>query len=190
MVQRDPACDLGSRASASQRCQLTRLSHRRSRNASATARVDRPRLRAWSRMRCTAIACTGGCVIPEVCRLRGALAASADVAHRAGPGKYPSTPFAKTMCGIMPLAHWAESSVSSSTTARSTLSGANPIATKAASQLHICGYSSGAAVVIVPRSLPRNRYAARAASCVGAKLGSWGIASMMRRPGKSCRSVG
>ncbi len=79
--------DFGSRASASQRCQRTRSAHRRSRNASATARVDRPRARAWSRMRCTAIACTGGWVMPDVCRVRGALAASAEVAHRAGPGK-------------------------------------------------------------------------------------------------------
>ncbi len=76
----------------------------------------------------------------------------------------------------MPFAHCAESRVSSSTTARSTLSGARPIATNAASQLHMCGYSSGAAVVITPRSLPRSRYAARAASWVGAKLGSGGIA--------------
>ena len=108
-------------------------------------------------MRCTAIACTGGCVIPEVCLLRGALTASADVAHLAGPGKYPSTPLAKTMCGIIPLLHCAESRVSSSTTARSTLNGARPIDTNAASQLHMCGYSSGAAVVITPRSLPRSR---------------------------------
>src|SRR5262245_19665089 len=76
------------------------------------------------------------------------------------------------MWGIIPFAHCADSSVSSSTTARSTLSGASPIATNAASQLHMCGYNSGAAVVITPRSLPRSRYAARAASCVGAKLGS------------------
>jgi NADP-dependent 3-hydroxy acid dehydrogenase YdfG len=53
------------------------------------------------------------------------------------------------MCGIIPLLH-CESSVSSSTTARSTLSGARPTATNAASQLHMCGYSSGAAVVIAP----------------------------------------
>ena len=108
-------------------------------------------------MRCTAIACTGGWVIPEVCRLRGAWAASAEQAQRAGPGKYPSTPLANTMCGIIPFAHCADSRVSSSTTARSTLSGASPTATNAASQLHMCGYSSGAAVVITPRSLPRSR---------------------------------
>src|SRR6478735_11084246 len=83
------------------------------------------------------------------------------------------------MCGIMPLVHCADSSVSSSTTARSTLSGASPIATYAASQLHMCGYSNGAAVVITPRSLPRSRYAARAASWVGAKLGSGAISSMI-----------
>ena len=82
---------------------------------------------------------------------------AAGTAHRAGPGKYPSTPLANTMCGIMPLRHCAESRVSSSTTDRSTDSGARPIATNAASQLHMCGYSNGAAVVIVPRSLPRNR---------------------------------
>ena len=52
------------------------------------------------------------------------------------------------MCGIIPLVHWADSNVSSSTTARSTLNGANPTATKAASQLHIWGYRSGAADVI------------------------------------------
>src|SRR4051812_11992601 len=130
-------------------------------------------------MRCTAIACTGGWVMPDVCRARGALTASAEVAHGAGRGKYPSTPLAKTMCGIIPLDHCAESSVSSSTTARSTDSGARPMDTNAASQLHMCGYSSGAAVVITPRSLPRSRYAARAASCVGAKLGSGAIASMI-----------
>src|ERR1700756_1911057 len=84
------------------------------------------------------------------------------------------------MCGIIPFDHCADSRVSSSTTARSTLSGANPTATNAASQLHMCGYSSGAAVVITPRSLPRSRYAARAASCVGEKLGSGAIDSMMR----------
>src|SRR6476469_11071777 len=83
------------------------------------------------------------------------------------------------MCGIIPLVHCADSRVSSSTTARSTLSGASPIDTNAASQLHICGYSSGAAVVITPRSLPRSRYAARAASWVGAKLGSGAITSMI-----------
>src|SRR3954449_3655090 len=83
------------------------------------------------------------------------------------------------MCGIIPLDHCAESSVSSSTTARSTDSGARPMDTNAASQLHMCGYSSGAAVVITPRSLPRSRYAARAASCVGAKLGSGAIWSMI-----------
>src|ERR1700757_5062914 len=83
------------------------------------------------------------------------------------------------MCGIIPFDHCADSSVSSSTTARSTLSGANPTATNAASQLHMCGYSSGAAEVITPRSLPRSRYAARAASCVGAKLGSGAITSMI-----------
>jgi hypothetical protein len=38
-------------------------------------------------MRCTAIACTGGWVMPDVWRVRGALAANADVAHLAGPGK-------------------------------------------------------------------------------------------------------
>ena len=75
-----------SRPSASQRCQRTRSGQRRSRNASATARVERPRVRARSRMRCTAMACTGGWVIPEVCRCRGAWAASAEHAHRAGPG--------------------------------------------------------------------------------------------------------
>ena len=94
------------------------------------------------------------------------------------------------MCGIIPLAHCADSRVSSSTTARSTLSGASPIATNAASQLHMCGYSNGAAVVITPRSLPRSRYAARAASCVGAKLWSGGICSMMRRARPNRRSVG
>ena len=127
--------------------------------------------------------------MPEVRRVGGACAASAEVAHRAGPGKYPSTPLANTMCGIIPLVHCADSRVSSSTTARSTLSGANPIATNAASQLHMCGYSNGAAVVITPRSLPRSRYAARAASCVGAKLWS-DIRSMMRRVGRARRSIG
>ena len=66
-------------------------------------------------------------------------------------------PGAKTMCGIIPLDHCAESRVSSSTIARSTLSEASPTATNAASQLHMCGYSRGAAEVITPRSLPRNR---------------------------------
>ena len=46
---------------------------------------------------------------------------------------------ANTMCGIIPFDHCAESRVSSSTTARSTLSGASPTATKAASQLHMWG---------------------------------------------------
>ena len=94
------------------------------------------------------------------------------------------------MCGIIPFAHCADSSVSSSTTARSTLSGASPTATNAASQLHMCGYSSGAAVVITPRSLPRSRYAARAASCVGEKLGSGAIASMMRPTGPARQPEG
>ena len=76
-----------SRASASHRCQRTRSAQRRSRNASATARVDRPRVRAWSRMRCTAIACTGGCVMPDVCRVRGALAASAERGPAGRPGE-------------------------------------------------------------------------------------------------------
>ncbi|SKT96792.1 Uncharacterised protein [Mycobacteroides abscessus subsp. abscessus] len=103
------------------------------------------------------------------------MAANSEVCQRAGPGKYPSTPFAKTMCGIIPLAHCAESRVSSSVTARSTLSGASPTATNAASQLHMCGYSLGAALVMVPRSLPLSRYAARAASCVGVNIGWDGI---------------
>ena len=95
--------------------------------------------------------------MPDVCGPSGACAASSLVSHRAGPGKYPSTPLAKTMCGIIPFFHCADSSVSSSTTARSTLSGASPTETNAASQLHICGYRRGAALVIVPRSLPRRR---------------------------------
>lgn len=48
-------------------------------------------------------------------------------------------------------------------------------ATNAASQLHMCGYSLGAALVMVPRSLPLSRYAARAASCVGVNIGWDGI---------------
>ncbi|SKZ95166.1 Uncharacterised protein [Mycobacteroides abscessus subsp. abscessus] len=43
------------------------------------------------------------------------------------------------MCGIMPFDHCAESNVSISMTARSTLSGARPTVTNAASQLHMCG---------------------------------------------------
>lgn len=118
-------------------------------------------------MRCTAIAWTGGWVIPEVSGKSGAHSASRAHSQRAGPGKYPSRPLANTMCGIMPLRHCAESRVSISITARSTDSGARPTVTKAASQLHMCGYSLGAALVMVPRSLPRSRYAARADSCVG-----------------------
>src|ERR1700739_2216926 len=89
------------------------------------------------------------------------------------------------MCGIIPFDHCADSRVSSSTTARSTLSGANPTATNAASQLHMCGYSNGAAVVITPRALPRSRYAARAASCVSEKLGSGAIGSILRPVGRA-----
>ncbi len=90
-------------------------------------------------MRCTAIAWTGGWVMPEVSTNVGACAASRAVSHRAGPGKYPSRPLANTMCGIIPLLHCAESNVSISITARSTDNGARPTATNAASQLHMCG---------------------------------------------------
>jgi hypothetical protein len=138
-------------------------------------------------MRWTAIACTGGWVMPEVCGTTGAVAARSPHAQRAGPGKYPSTPFANTMCGIIPLPHCADSSVSNSTTARSTLSGASPTATNAASQLHMCGYSRGAALVMVPRSLPRSRYAARAASWVGMNPGSAAIVLVCVRRADSAR---
>jgi hypothetical protein len=75
------------------------------------------------------------------------------------------------MCGIMPLRHCAASRVSSSLAARATLRCASPMEMNAVSQLHMCGYSRGAAVIIVPMSLPDRVHAALAASCTAPRFG-------------------
>ena len=69
----------------------------------------------------------------------------------ARPGKVAVPAVREHDVRIIPLVHCADSRVSISVTARSTDSGASPTVTNAASQLHMCGYSLGAALVIVPR---------------------------------------
>ena len=68
------------------------------------------------------------------------------------------------MCGTMPFRHCPRSSESSSSLARGRSTTASPIALKAASQLHWCGYSAGAALVVTPMLLSLRMYAARVAN--------------------------
>src|SRR6266545_342825 len=86
------------------------------------------------------------------------------------------------MCGIIPVRHCPASSDSSSTQARGTDTCDSPTTTKPASQLHWCGYNSGAATVMVPRSLARSTFAAAvrssAAACGSSAVGRsavWGL---------------
>src|SRR6202167_4585916 len=64
----------------------------------------------------------------------------------------------------MPVAHCAANSCSSSVMARRTSRCAHPIAMNALSQLHWCGYRTGAALVQLPASLPCSTAAARSPS--------------------------
>ena len=73
-----------------------------------------------------------------------------------GPARRHRAPRrSKTICGTMPFDHWPRNSDHSSVTARSGSKWAQPMATKAASQLHWCGYRRGDGRVHVPRSLVR-----------------------------------
>ena len=72
------------------------------------------------------------------------------------------------MCGIIPDAHWALRRCSSSARARGMSKVASPIAMKAASQLHWCGYRCGAALIRVPVSLVRRT--SRATSAIRSSL--------------------
>ena len=129
----------GSRAVASHRCQASSRGQDRSRNSAAACCSAAGRSAAASRIRATAIACTGGWQIPDVRGSSGASAESSAQPHRSAPGKYWSASGEKTMCGSMPLRHCARSRVSSSRMARGTLTDDSPIAMKQASQLHMCG---------------------------------------------------
>ena len=64
----------------------------------------------------------------------------------------------------MPVDHWAVNRRSSSARARRTSRCAHPIAMKALSQLHWCGYRCGDAFVQLPASLPWSTAAARSRS--------------------------
>ena len=112
-------------------------------------------------IRCTAIAWTGGWQIPVV-RAGGVGAPDAMAhSHRSGPGKYGSPgPARNTMCGTMPVSHCAANRCSSSFMARRTSRCAHPIALKALSQFHWCGYRCGDAFVQPPASLPCSTWVA------------------------------
>ncbi len=64
------------------------------------------------------------------------------------------------MCGTIPVNHCAANNPSSSAMARRTSRCAHPIAMKALSQLHWCGYRCGDAFVQLPASLPCSTAAA------------------------------
>src|ERR1700733_2743864 len=66
----------------------------------------------------------------------------------------------------MPVAHCAANRLSSSVMARRTSRCAQPIAMNALSQLHWCGYKTGAARVQLPASLACSTAAARSRSVV------------------------
>src|SRR5216683_2687022 len=68
------------------------------------------------------------------------------------------------MCGTIPVDHCAANSPSSSVMARRTSRCAHPMAMKALSQLHWCGYRCGDAFVQLPASLPWSTAAARSRS--------------------------
>ena len=131
------------------------------------------RAREWSRMRCTAIACTGGWVIPEVCRARGACSGE----RRASPSargrgssrrrRWRTRCAGSSRCATAPTAGCRVRR----RPARRSAGPARPRRTRRPSST-CAGTAAAPRVVIAPRSLPRSRYAARAASCVGAKLGS------------------
>src|SRR5450631_1182084 len=118
-----------------------------------------------SQIRCTAMAWTGGWQIPVV--LTGGAGAPGAVAqsHHSGPGKYNSPGAGRnTMCGTMPDSHCAANNCSSSVMARRTSRCAHPIALKALSQLHWCGYRCGDAFVQPPASFLCSTAAARSRS--------------------------
>lgn len=64
------------------------------------------------------------------------------------------------MCGVLPEAHWCSKSVVSSRAARGGSSPASPMEMNVESQLHWCGYRSGASLVQPPMTLRRNSRAA------------------------------
>ena len=86
--------------------------------------------------------------------------------QKPGPGKYASsaTPGWKTMCGTRPSAHCPRSWDSSSRAARPGSSHDHPIAMKAASQPHWCGYWRREGTVEPPVQLPSRTEVAAASS--------------------------
>lgn len=102
--------------------------------------------------------------MPEVSVPAGAPAGAPAVEERqkSGLGKYASrgTAGLNTMCGTRPSAHWAPSRLSSSRWALRTDRWRRPIAMKAESQLHWCGYSPRDGTVEEPVQLVRSTRAA------------------------------
>jgi hypothetical protein len=84
--------------------------------------------------------------------------------RRPGGRRKSPPPSWKMMCGTIPFGHWAANSVRRSVAARSQSTCAQPIAVKAESQLHWCGYRRGPGRVASPSQLPSSAAWARRAS--------------------------
>jgi len=135
--------------------------------------------------------------MPEVCTVRGAPAErpAAEERQKSGLGKYASsgTEGLKTMCGIRPSPHWAASSVSSSVCARTGETCLRPIAMKAESHDHWCGYRLREGTVEVPVQLSRSTRTALRCSdpvppgsyavvCPAVRAMSWAVRSTRGSP--------